>query len=82
MIGEIHGKKISDDLTRNEDRNKKEVMGKIWSADAIFKNVFTSPLGTIVSLDESRIKEGMIVVGTDEGLVHLTKDNGLSWEKI
>ena len=75
-------KKISDDLTRNEDRNKKEVMGKIWSADAIFKNVFTSPLGTIVSLDESRIKEGMIVVGTDEGLVHLTKDNGLSWEKF
>ena len=74
--------KISNDLTRNEDRNKKKVMGKIWSSDAIFKNVFTSPLGTIVSLDESRIKEGMIVVGTDDGLVHLTKDNGLSWEKF
>ena len=72
-------KKISDDLTRNEDRNIKKVMGKIWSVDAIFKNVFTSPLGTIVSLDESRIKEGMIVVGTDDGLVQVTKDNGVSW---
>lgn len=75
-------KKISDDLTRNEDRNKKKVMGKIWSVDAIFKNVFTSPLGTIVSLDESRIKEGMIIVGTDDGLVQITKDNGVSWRKF
>ena len=49
---------------------------------AIFKNVFTSPLGRIVSLDESRIKEGMIIVGTDDGLVQITKDNGVSWRKF
>ena len=36
--------KISPDLTINEDRNKMKVMGKVWSVDAIFKNVFTSPL--------------------------------------
>ncbi len=72
--------KISPDLTRNEDRNKKKVMGKIWGIDAIFKNVFTSPLGTIVALDESRLQEGLIIVGTDDGLVKVTRDNGDNWE--
>ena len=74
-------KKISPDLTRNEDRNKMKVMGKVWSVDAIFKNVFTSPLGTIVALDESRLKQGLLVVGTDDGLVRISSDNGGSWEK-
>ena len=73
--------KISPDLTRDEDRNKMKVMGKVWSVDAIFKNVFTSPLGTIVALDESRLQKGFLVVGTDDGLVRLSKDNGITWEK-
>ena len=74
-------RKISPELTRDEDRNKMKVMGKVWSVDAIFKNVFTSPLGTIVALDESRLQKGFLVVGTDDGLVRLSRDNGLSWEK-
>ena len=74
-------KKISPDLTRNEDRNKMKVMGKVWSVDAIFKNVFTSPLGTIVALDESKLKQGLLVVGTDDGLVRISRDNGNTWEK-
>ena len=74
-------KKISPDLTRNEDRNRMKVMGKVWSVDAIFKNVFTSPLGTIVALDESRLKQGLLVAGTDDGLVRISRDNGNTWEK-
>jgi len=73
-------KKISPDLTRNEDRNKMKVMGKVWSVDAIFKNVFTSPLGTIVALDESKLQQGLLVVGTDDGLVRISRDNGNMWE--
>lgn len=73
---------ISDDLTRQEDRNQKEVMGRVWSVDAIFKNVFTSPLGSIVSLDESPVQEGLIIVGTDDGLVQITEDNGQNWRTV
>ena len=73
--------KISPDLTRNEDRNKMKVMGKVWSVDAIFKNVFTSPLGTIVALDESKLQQGLLVVGTDDGLVRISRDNGKTWDK-
>ncbi|MCE7996450.1 MAG: glycosyl hydrolase [Roseivirga sp.] len=73
---------ISDDLTRQEDRNQKEVMGRVWTVDAIFKNVFTSPLGSIVALDESPVQEGLILVGTDDGLLRITEDNGQNWRLI
>jgi photosystem II stability/assembly factor-like uncharacterized protein len=73
---------ISDDLTRQEDRNQKEVMGRVWSVDAIFKNVFTSPLGSIVALDESPVQEGLLLVGTDDGLLRITEDNGNTWQSI
>jgi photosystem II stability/assembly factor-like uncharacterized protein len=74
--------RISDDLTKQEDRNRKEVMGKVWGVDAIFKNVFTSSLGTIVSLEESPLQEDFLMAGTDDGLLQLTENGGQSWRKI
>ena len=38
--------------------------------------------GTIVSLDESRENFGKIIIGTDDGNVHLTSNGGSSWDKI
>jgi photosystem II stability/assembly factor-like uncharacterized protein len=70
---------ISPDLSRQIDRNRLEVMGTVWSVDAVWKNVFTSPFGTIVSLDESPLLEGLIYVGTDDGLVQVTEDGGATW---
>ena len=54
-------------------------MGKVWPPEAVWKNVFTSPYGTIVSLSESPIKEGLIVIGTDDGQIQVTEDGGTSW---
>lgn len=73
---------ISEDLSRNLDRNQMEVMGRIWPPEAVWKNVFTSPFGTIVSLSESTLKEGLIAVGTDDGLIQISEDSGQSWTKI
>ncbi len=75
-------KVISPDLTRQIDRNKLPVMGKIWSVDAVSKNKSTSLFGNIVSLTESPLVEGLIYVGTDDGLVQITEDGGMSWRKI
>lgn len=73
---------ISPDLTRQIDRNKLEVMGKIWSVDAVAKNASTSVYGNIVSLTESPLAEGLIYVGTDDGLIQVTEDAGQNWRKI
>ena len=70
---------ISRDLSRGENRNNRKVMGKVWPPEAVYKNVFTSPYGTIVSLSESPIKEGLIVAGTDDGLIQITENDGDSW---
>ena len=74
-------KAISGDLTRQVDRNKLPVMGKVWDADAVAKNASTSFYGNIVALAESPKKEGLIFVGTDDGLIQVTADGGLSWTK-
>ena len=73
---------VSPDLTRQLDRNKLEIMGKVWSIDAVAKNTSTSFYGNIVSLTESPLKEGLIALGTDDGLVQVTEDGGGQWRKI
>lgn len=75
-------KVISPDLTRQIDRNKLEVMGRIWPMDAVAKNASTSPYGTIVALDESPVQEDMVYVGTDDGRIQVTEDGGKNWRKI
>ena len=74
-------KAISGDLTRQLDRNKLPVMGRVWGPDAVAKNQSTSFYGNIVALAESPKKEGLIYVGTDDGLMQVTSDGGTNWTK-
>ncbi len=73
---------ISPDLTAQIDRNRLEVMGRVWSVDAVAKNASTSFYGNIVSLDESPLVEGLLYVGTDDGLVQVSEDGGGGWRKV
>lgn len=75
-------KKVSGDLTRKIDRNKLSIMGRVWGVDAIAKGASTSFYGNIVALVESPIKEGLIYVGTDDGLIQVTEDGGANWKKM
>jgi len=73
---------ISDDITRNEDRNQFKVMDKYWSVDAVAKDVSTSLWGLIVSLAESKVKKDLIYAGTDDGVIAVTEDGGKNWRRI
>lgn len=73
---------ISPDLTRNMDRNQLKVMGRVWGVDTVAKNASTSFYGTIVALDESPLVDGLLYVGTDDGLVQVSEDGGSNWRKI
>ncbi len=72
---------VSGDLTRQIDRNRLEVMGKVWPMDAVAKNASTTPFGNIVALAESPLDENLLFAGTDDGLIHVSKDGGSSWTK-
>ena len=73
---------VSPDLTRRIDRNKLKMMGRVWSVDAVAKNTSTSLFGAIVTLAESPLKEGLLWVGTDDGLIQVSSDAGANWRKI
>lgn len=73
---------LSGDLTRQIDRNKLEVMGKVWAMDAVAKNASTTQYGNIVALAESPIDENILFAGTDDGLIHISEDGGDNWRKI
>ncbi|MFK7848030.1 MAG: glycosyl hydrolase [Rhodothermales bacterium] len=73
---------ISDDLTAQIDRNSLKLMGRVWSVDAMAKNRSTSTWNSIVSMSESTLQEGLIWVGTDDGVMQVTEDGGGNWRQI
>ena len=72
---------VSGDLSRGVDRNKLEVMGRVWSVDSIAKNASTSMFGSLIALDESPLVEGLMFAGTDDGLIQITQDGGQNWQR-
>jgi photosystem II stability/assembly factor-like uncharacterized protein len=75
-------KAISGDLSRQLDRDKLAVMGKVWGPDAVAKSVSTSFYGNVTALAESPKQEGLIYAGTDDGLIQITDDGGSNWRKV
>ncbi|MBX7170306.1 MAG: hypothetical protein K1X72_05060 [Pyrinomonadaceae bacterium] len=75
-------KVISGDLSRGLDRNALPVMGKVWGPDAVAKNQSTALYGNASAISESPKKAGLIYVGTDDGLIQITENDGGSWRKV
>ena len=73
---------VSGQLSRGLDRDRLAVMGKIWSVDAVAKNASTAFFGNASALAESPKKEGLIYIGTDDGLLQITEDGGKNWRRI
>ncbi|WP_258932279.1 VPS10 domain-containing protein [Flavobacterium oreochromis] len=38
--------------------------------------------GTITTLSESKLQFGLLYTGSDDGLIHISKDGGVTWNKI
>ncbi len=73
---------LSGDLTKNQDRLQLPVMGQSQGYDNAWDLLAMSNFNTITMVAESPIKEGLIYVGTDDGLLQITENNGLTWRKI
>jgi photosystem II stability/assembly factor-like uncharacterized protein len=74
-------KAVGGDLTRQINRDKLPVMGKVWPADTVAKHVSTSYYGNCTALAESPVKEGLLYAGTDDGLIQV-KEGDADWRKI
>tara|TARA_B100000497_G_C7678663_1_gene410391 strand:- start:772 stop:2367 length:1596 start_codon:yes stop_codon:yes gene_type:complete len=70
-------KVISPDLTRNDSTKLKSSGGPITQ-----DNTSVEYYCTIFAAAESPLKEGLLWVGSDDGLVHLSKDGGEIWENV
>ena len=68
---------ISPDLTRNDPTKLKTSGGPITQ-----DNTSVEYYCTIFSADESPLKEGLLWVGSDDGLIHITQDGGINWKNI
>jgi len=74
--------RISPDLSRQLNRDTLPIMGKVWPRGSVALNVSTTDLSNIVAIDESPLLEGLLWVGTDDGLVQVSEDAGKTWRRI
>jgi len=73
--------RLGPDLTRQLNRDSLPVMGKIWPRDAIARHQGTAEYGNISTIDESPVRQGVLYVGTDDGVVSVSRDGGATWTK-
>jgi photosystem II stability/assembly factor-like uncharacterized protein len=73
----MHWTAISPDLTRNE-KSHQRVSGGPISEDASGAEI----ADTILQIAPSQRDPGVIWVGTDDGLVQLTRDGGKTWKNV
>ncbi len=68
---------ISPDLTRN-DKSKQQWSGGPITGD----NTGVETYGTVFAIAESPKTVGVVWVGSDDGLVHITRDAGQNWSNV
>lgn len=74
--------RISGELSRGLDRNTLPVMGRVWEDGAVAKHHATSDYGNAVAFTESPLVEGLLYVGTDDGVVNVSEDGGATWRRV
>lgn len=73
----MHWQAISEDLTRN-DKSKQQPSGGSITID----DTGTEYYDTVFTIAESPLSKGTIWAGTDDGLIHVTRDGGKSWANV
>tara|TARA_R110000765_G_scaffold27827_2_gene67359 strand:- start:3199 stop:6342 length:3144 start_codon:yes stop_codon:yes gene_type:complete len=68
---------LSGDLTRNDPTKLGSSGGPITQ-----DNTSVEYYCTIFAANESPLKEGILWVGSDDGLIHVSKDSGATWENV
>ncbi len=73
---------LSNDLTRDQERLTLPIMGRTQSWDSPWDVGAMSNFNTITSIAVSPQNEKVIFIGTDDGLLQMTSDEGQNWRRI
>ncbi len=68
---------VSPDLTRN-DTTRQDFAGSPITMD----NTGVEVYGTVFSFEESPLEAGLLWAGSDDGRVHVSRDNGSTWTDV
>ncbi|NIP60599.1 MAG: glycosyl hydrolase, partial [Gemmatimonadetes bacterium] len=67
---------LSPDLTQDDEARQMKSGGMVYDI------IGTFIWGTLWSIAESPVQEGVIWTGSNDGLVHVTRDGGDTWENV
>jgi len=74
-------KPVSGDLTHDRNRYELAMAGRVQSVDALYDHSAMSQYANITRITESPLVEGLLYVGTDDGVIQVSENGGKNWRK-
>jgi hypothetical protein len=74
--------KLGADLTTGVDRNTLPIMGKVPDKDTLSRHDGVQAYPCLTTISESPLRPGLLWVGTDDGNLQLTRDDGKTWKNV
>jgi photosystem II stability/assembly factor-like uncharacterized protein len=74
--------RLGPDLTTGVERDKMPILGKVPDKDTLSRHDGVQQFPCITTVSESPKKQGLLWVGTDDGNVQVTRDDGKTWTNV
>lgn len=72
---------LGGDLTRNILEDSLPMMGQVPAKDAVARHEGVVDFSTISDMDISTVQRGLLITGSDDGVVAISTDDGGTWTK-
>jgi len=73
--------RLGEDLTRDIEDDSLKMMGAVPKPDAVARHEGVVDFSTISDVDISTLQRGMLITGSDDGVVAISTDDGQTWTK-
>src|SRR5581483_8045456 len=73
---------LGEDLTTGQDREKLTILGKTVDRNTRSRHDGVAAWPCITAIAESPVKAGVLWVGTDDGNVQMSRDDGKTWTNV
>jgi len=74
--------RLGPDLTTAQDRDKLPIMGKVPDKNTLSRHDGVQVWPAITTIDQSRLNQDLLWVGTDDGNLQITRDGGRNWKNV